>query len=156
MAAPAQTPATAVEYGHVEPLWTHFDDLDLMGMVHNTRYPVLVERALTGHWTRQGFDFVNGVYSKPDVVIVVAEFSISYRAPIRGTNPIGVHLWVEKVGQSSATYGFRVLSADSATVHAEGRRVHIRLDQATHRPTPWTDEARAVLDALAKPQETSA
>ncbi|OLR94131.1 acyl-CoA thioesterase [Actinokineospora bangkokensis] len=148
MAAPAQP---TVEFGHVEPLFTHFDDLDLMGMVHNTRYPVLVERALTGYWTRRGFDFTDGRYSKPDVVIVVAEFAISYRSPIRGTNPIGVHLWVEKLGQSSATYGFRVLSADAQTVHAEGKRVHIRLDQTTHRPTPWTDEARAVLRDLAAP-----
>ncbi|MEC3975011.1 acyl-CoA thioesterase [Amycolatopsis sp. H20-H5] len=140
----------AVEFGHVEPLPTHFDDLDLMGMVHNTRYPILVERALTGFWTRQGFHFENGVYSQPDVFLVVAEFSIGYLTPIRGTSTIGVHLWVDKLGGSSATYGFRILSADRSIVHAEGKRVHIRLDQETRRPTSWTPAARAILEGLRK------
>jgi len=141
---------TTVAFGHVEPLPTHFDDLDLMGMVHNTRYPVLVERALNGFWTRQGFHFQNGVYSQPDAFLVVAEFQISYRSPIRGTSPIGVHLWVDKLGESSAAYGFRVLSADQSVVHAEGKRVHIRLDQETLRPTPWTPAARVILEGLRK------
>jgi acyl-CoA thioester hydrolase len=35
------------------------------------------------------------------------------------------------------------VSADGKTVHAEGRRVNIKLDPATLRPAPWTSEGRA-------------
>ena len=39
--------STAVHYGHTEPVPVHFDDLDPMGLVHNARYAVLLERALS-------------------------------------------------------------------------------------------------------------
>ena len=56
--------------------------------------------------------------------------------------------WIERMGESSVVYAFRVLSADGATVHAEGKRVNIKLDPRTLRPSPWTDEARAVAAPL--------
>jgi hypothetical protein len=44
MSAAATQPT--IDYGHVELLPVHFDDLDPMGMVHNSRYALLIERAL--------------------------------------------------------------------------------------------------------------
>ena len=137
-----------VHIGHVEPVTVHFDDLDAMGMLHNARYAVLLERALSAFWTRHGFTFVNGRPSRPDVFHAVAEYTISYRAPVLGTGQVGVHFWVERLGESSVVYGFRVLSADGETVHAEGRRVNIKVDPATLKPAPWTDEAREVAAGL--------
>jgi acyl-CoA thioester hydrolase len=135
--------ATDVEYGTVVPLVVHFDDLDAMGIVHNARYAVFLERALGMWWSAHGFTLVDGRPSNPDWVHAVAEYSISYRTPVRGTGEIGVHFWLDKMGESSAVYGFRVVSADGKTVHAEGRRVNIKLDPATLRPAPWTSEGRA-------------
>lgn len=137
-----------VEPGHVEPLFVHFDDLDSIGMVHNTRYPVLVERALTMYWHRLGYDYRNGSTGHPDASVIVAEFAIKYRMPIRGTGEIGVHFWTERIGTTSVVYGYRIRSADGATVHAEGNRVHIRFDVAAGRPTAWLDETRAVYQKL--------
>ena len=77
-----------------------------------------------------------------DVMHAVAEYSISYRTPVRGTGEIGVHFWVETLGETSAVYRFRILSADGQTVHAEGRRVNVKLDPHTLRPAPWSDDAR--------------
>jgi acyl-CoA thioester hydrolase len=146
---------TAVHYGHIEPIDVHFDDLDAMGIVHNARYAVILERALSAYWSRHGFSFVNGRVTQPDVFHAVAEYAISYHTPVRGTGPIGVHFWIERLGESSATYCFRVLSADGATVHAEGRRVNIKMDPLTLRPTPWTERARDVARRLAKPAATA-
>ncbi len=150
-----------VDYGHVEPVSVHYDDFDAMGVVHNGRYPVLLERALTTFWAERGFAFTTGGgpvgmgggngtgrATSPDVFQAVREFTISYLAPIRVTGTIGVHFWVEQLGETSLTYGFRFLSADGGTVHAEGRRVVVRLDPATMRPTGWTDEGRAAAAAL--------
>lgn len=137
-----------VSSGHVEPFVVHFDDLDAMGIVHNARYAVLLERALSGWWARHGYSYSGGVPTKPDVIHAVAEYSISYRMPIRGTGEVGVHFWIETLGESSAVYRFRVISTDGAVVHAEGRRVNIKLDPRTLRPSPWTDEARALASTL--------
>ncbi|WP_433211454.1 acyl-CoA thioesterase [Dactylosporangium sp. CS-047395] len=128
--------------GHVAPFTVHFDDLDPMGIVHNARYAVFLERALSQWWAARGVSFAGGRPSSPDAVHAVAEYAISYRAPVRGTGDIGVQFWIETLGESSAVYRFRILSADGGTVHAEGRRVNVKLDPDTLRPAPWSQEAR--------------
>ncbi len=140
-----------IDYGHVELLPVHFDDLDPLGMVHNARYALLIERALATFWRQHGHTFREGRPATPDAFNVVKEFSIGYRAPIRGTVDVFVHFWLEHMGRSCGVVGFRVLSSDGATVFAEGRRVVIKLDQETLRPSPWTPEARAAAEGLLRP-----
>ncbi|MEV1289434.1 thioesterase family protein [Micromonospora sp. NPDC049679] len=142
--------ALDVEHGHVQPIPVHFDDLDAMRMVHNARYAVLLERALSLYWSERGHSFEQGRPTSPDMFHAVLEFTIRYRAPIRGTGDVLVHFWLERFGETSGVYRFRFLSPDGATVHAEGERVVVRLDPATLRPAPWTDAARAVADTLLK------
>lgn len=147
----AATTESTVEYGHVETLEIHFDDLDAMGIVHNARYAVLLERALSSYWSRHGFTYAGGVPSRSDVVHAVAEYAISYRAPVRGTGAVAVHFWLDRLGESSAVYGFRFVSVDGGLLHAEGRRVNIKLDPLTLRPAPWTAESRRVAGKLLRP-----
>ncbi|MGI5245861.1 acyl-CoA thioesterase [Dactylosporangium sp. CA-139066] len=139
---------TAVLPGAIEPFVVHFDDLDAMGIVHNARYAVFLERALSN---KRGHSYAGGRPTTTDVMHAVAEYSISYRAPVRGTGEIGVHFWLESLGESSAVYRFRIISADGRTVHAEGRRVNVKLDPRTLRPAPWSDNAREVAGALLAP-----
>ncbi|PZF99510.1 acyl-CoA thioesterase [Micromonospora deserti] len=146
--------APAVEFGHVEHVTVHFDDLDAMGIMHNARYAVLLERALTPYWADRGVVYRGGHDTPPDLFHAVREFAITYRAPITTTGPVAVHFWLEHFGTSSAEYGFRFRSPDGGTVHAEGRRAIVRLDPATLRPAPWTDAARAVAATLLRPATT--
>ncbi|MCZ7419543.1 MULTISPECIES: thioesterase family protein [unclassified Micromonospora] len=138
----------AVEYGHVEPAMVHFDDLDALGILHNARYALLLERALTAYWSDRGVAYQAGRASTPDVFHAVREFTISYLAPVTGTGPVAVHFWLEHLGTSSARYAFRFHSLDGTTTYAEGHRTVVRLDPATLRPAPWTDTARAVASTL--------
>jgi len=134
--------------GHVEPFTVHFDDLDPMGIVHNARYAVFLERALSQWWAARGHSFEGGRPTTADTMHAVAEYSIAYKSPVRGTGEIGVHFWIETLGDSSAVYRFRILSADGSTVHAEGHRVNVKLDPRTLRPAPWSDEARETCRVL--------
>jgi acyl-CoA thioester hydrolase len=140
--------ALTVDYGHAELLPVHFDDLDPMGMIHNARYALLIERALATFWRHHGHTFSDGRPTTADAFNVVKEFTISYRAPIRGPGDVVVHFWLEHMGTSCAVYTFCLLSSDGTTVFAEGRRVVIKLDRETLRPSPWTPEARAVAEGL--------
>ena len=142
--------APTVAYGHLASMPVHFDDLDAMGLLHNSRYAVLMERAVTLWWAERGVSFSGGRPTTPDAFNVVREYSITFHAPVRGTGEIGVHFWVEKLGTTSAEYRFRVISADGATVFAEGRRVNVRLDPATMRPSPWTEQGRAIAATLSR------
>jgi acyl-CoA thioester hydrolase len=144
------TEAPVAPYGQVTRMPVHFDDLDAMGVLHNSRYAVLVERAVALWWTERGVSFTGGRPTTPDAFNVVREYSITFHRPVRGTGDVDVHFWLERLGATSADYRFLVTSADGATVFAEGRRVNIRLDPATMRPAPWTDQGRAIGAALVR------
>ena len=143
--------AVAVEYGHTTFVPVHFDDLDALGVLHNARYAVFVERAMISWWAERGVSFAGGRPTSPDAFNVVREYSITFHVPVRGTGEVAVHFWVETLGTTSADYRFRVTSKDKQMVYAEGRRVNIHLDAATMRPSPWTEEGRALAALLMRP-----
>src|SRR3954465_2017188 len=49
--------APVVSYGRLIPVTVHFDDLDALGLLHNGRYPIMVERAWSALWQERGFRF---------------------------------------------------------------------------------------------------
>ena len=152
---------TVVLPGHVSPFVVHFDDLDAMGIVHNSRYALMLERALTGFWAERGHSFAAdsvagatfGRGTTPDVFNAVREFAITYHLPINRTGEVAVHFWLDRLGDTSAVYGFRFASPDLRTVYAEGRRVVVKLDPVAMRPAPWSEDARAVAAVLLAPAQ---
>jgi acyl-CoA thioester hydrolase len=134
--------------GVIEPVEVHFDDLDAMAVVHNSRYVLLFERALAAYWTRAGWAFDPAGPRFREVYFVVKEFAITYHVPISHVGRVHVQLWLDHVGSTSAVYGFRVLSEDETVTHAEGRRVMVRLDPGTLRPAVIGPELRAAARPL--------
>jgi acyl-CoA thioester hydrolase len=140
-----------VEYGTLEPVDVHFDDLDAMGVVHNSRYAVLLERALAAYWGRRGWTFDPAGPHFAEIFFVVREFSITYRRPITGVGRVQLQFWIDGIGSSSVDYRFRVLAADGSVVHAEGRRAQVKLDPRTLRPAPISAAVRAACGPLLAP-----
>ncbi|NUS71826.1 MAG: acyl-CoA thioesterase [Corynebacteriales bacterium] len=138
--------------GHIESVPVHFEDLDAMGVVHNGRYVLLLERALSAYWAERGWPFDPSRSHFADIVFAVREFTITYHVPINTVGFVAVHFWVERLGTSSVVYGFRVISQDHTVVHAEGRRAQVKIDPTNLRPAPIGDTLR---DAIA-PLRTSA
>ncbi|GIE90090.1 acyl-CoA thioesterase [Actinoplanes regularis] len=149
------TQTLSIAFGDTVRMPIHFDDLDAMGVLHNSRYAVLVERATALWWTEHGVSFSGGRPTTPDAFNVVREYGITFHRPVTGTGDITVHFWIDRLGTSSAEYGFRVTSLDGATVFAEGRRVNVRVDRATMRPAPWTDQGRRIAATLLRPDSAS-
>jgi acyl-CoA thioester hydrolase len=142
------TIAATIQYGHTTAVPVHFDDIDAMGIVHNARYALMLERALTAFWAERGHAITAKGPTSSDVINAVREFTITYHRPIRGTGEVAVHFWLEKLGGTSAVIGFRFVSADGATLYADGHRVNVKLDPATLRPAPWSDDAREISRTL--------
>ncbi|MFD7922203.1 acyl-CoA thioesterase [Streptomyces sp. NPDC059740] len=143
-----QPTAPTVPYGRLVPVTVHFDELDALGMLHNSRFPLHVERAFTQYWSGQGFRFEGDWEAAGDMCNVVKDLHITYEQPVHLPGEYAVHVWVEELGRTSLTYGFRFCSADGGTTHALGRRVLVRVDARTRRPTPWSEHARAVAGEL--------
>ena len=135
-------------YGVTETVDVHFEDLDAQGVVHNARYVLLLERALSAYWTRNGYPWDPSSPQFMSVFFVVKEFTITYHAPITRPGPVSVQFWIDRLGTTSAVYGFRVVSHDETVTYAEGRRVQVRLDPTTLRPAVIGPELRAACAPL--------
>ncbi|MGW0625444.1 acyl-CoA thioesterase [Streptomyces sp. NPDC002758] len=136
-------PTPALSYGRLIPVTVHFDDLDALGLLHNARYPVMVERAWTELWHEKGVRFEGDWAAAGDACNAVKELRITYEAPVTRPGVHAVHLWLERLGITGLTYGFRFCSADGALTYAHGTRVLVRLHAATLRPAPWSEGFRA-------------
>ncbi|MGW1839716.1 acyl-CoA thioesterase [Streptomyces sp. NPDC002067] len=146
-------PAGLVPYGQLIPVAVHFDDLDPLGMLHNSRYPLLAERAWAEFWRRNGYPFDGDWTAPSDTYAVAKELKVSYRRPIAVPGDYAVHLWIERLARVSLVYGFRVCAADGTETYAQGHRSIVRIDPQTLRPTSWSDSARAIAQGLLRPAE---
>ncbi|CAL9380870.1 thioesterase [Streptomyces sp. DH-12] len=144
-------PAPALSYGRLMPVTVHFDDLDALGLLHNARYPLLVERAWAEWMQAGGVAFDGDWAAAGDACNAVRELRLTYEAPVTRPGPYAVHLWVERLGTTGLTYGFRFCSADGAVTYARGSRVLVRLDATTLRPAPWSEEFRGAARELLRP-----
>lgn len=134
--------------GYTEQIAVYAEDLDQMGMVHYTRYPDLLDRALVGFLASTGANLPDGLLTPGQSYEAVREFSIAYQSPIHRTGTLDVHFWLEKLGRTSLVLRFRFQRGE--TVHAQGRRVSVKVDSATGRPVPWSTELREFFRESAK------
>ncbi|WP_373047815.1 acyl-CoA thioesterase [Vulgatibacter sp.] len=124
----------------------YFDDLDAFQILHNARYVLLIERTIGSFWKQLGqrgglLDFA----ANPDMSHLVRANHIQYDRPVTGVGEVRVRIWVEKLGSTSLTFGFRVLPLDEDVDYATGSRVLVRIDPETRKPVPWTDALREKL-----------
>lgn len=133
-----------------------FDEFDMLGILHNARYAIHVERAVSVFFTS-----VRGAVEPADLYFLVKQYSIEFVRPFtRNLGELAVELWMERLGTTSAVFGFRCVSdidagtdagadVDAGTAaataeveHARGTRTVVRVDRATNRPSPWSDAFR--------------
>lgn len=118
-----------------------FDELDPQGVLHNSRYAVHVERAVSALLTAAGWSWDDDDETHPDRWHVVRRFVIEHHAAVRGTAQMRVVLTSADVGRTSTTHYF-VIRAHGQLV-ADGARSIVRVDPRTGQPAPWTDRWRS-------------
>jgi acyl-CoA thioester hydrolase len=123
----------------------YFDDLDAFQILHNARYLLLFERTIGSFWHHLGWGSTLDMQNNPDQFHFVARNEIDYQRPIVGMGQVRVRICIEKLGRTSLTFGFRLLPLDEDTEYARGKRVVVRVDPKSKRPTPWTDEFREAI-----------
>lgn len=124
----------------------YFDDLDAYFILHNARYLLLFERTLGSFWQELGFEghAPDGAAPSEHSHLVRAN-SVEYLRPFRGTGKVRVRVWIEKLGRTSMTIGFRMMPMDQDVDLATGRRVVVRVDPEMYRPSAWTDDFRRLV-----------
>jgi len=127
-----------------EVMGVYFDDLDPFHILHNARYLLLFERTLGAFWMHIGMGaFQDSAH--PDRYHFVRANHVEYVSPVRGVCKVRVRVWVEHLGRSSLTFGFRMMPLHADADHARGSRTVVRVDPDSERPVPWTESFRALL-----------
>jgi acyl-CoA thioester hydrolase len=125
----------------------YFDDLDLNGHLHNARLVVLVERAQTELFESLGGAWSRAVDRHEDLRYVVRELHLEFVAPVSAPGRLQIALQAQRLGRTSADYGFRCRFGRDPVEVATGHRGIVKVDEHG-RPTPWTPWYREVFAAL--------
>ncbi len=114
----------------------YWDQLDLLGVLHNGVYPVLFERARTAFWGSLG---ITG-YEDPhmDFPYYVVQNTVNYKQPITTEQDIAISVWIAKLGRTSLTFGHQIRDEANQLV-AEGNTTIVRVDSHSRQPIPWSN-----------------
>jgi len=123
----------------------YFDEMDPLGVVHNTRFAVHMERAQSALFEHLGYGWTDLSQRHEDISYVVRGLAVEFTAPVACQGVMSVEVVAVRLGRTSATWGYRCAFADTPV--ANGTRVVIKVDEG--RPVPWTDEFRALFGWLA-------
>jgi acyl-CoA thioester hydrolase len=135
-----------VTFTYLSPVF--FDEFDLNGALHNSRFAVHVERAQSALFERLGKGWTRLADRDPDLRYVVRELHLEFLAPLEAPGALRVELDAQGLGRTSATYQFRCADPDGERTLARGHRVIVKIDEAG-RPAPWSDWYRETFERLA-------
>ena len=75
-----------------------------------------------------------------DEVNVVRDIVVEYLSPVRSAGTLRIDVWVERLDNSSCTYGFLCSSENQLMPYARGERAIMKLDPELLRPSTWSDD----------------
>lgn len=130
----------------------YFDELDPLGVMHNTRFGVHIERAQSALFEGLGYGWTDLSRRHEDIGYVVRAINLEFTAPVACPGVMRVEVVAVRLGTTSATWGYRCAFPGAGGVDipvAHGTRVVVKAD-ASGRPLPWTDEFRELFDWLAQ------
>jgi acyl-CoA thioester hydrolase len=126
----------------------YFDELDVNGALHNSRYAVHVERAQSALFEQLGKGWSTLAERSPDLRYVVRELHVEFLTALQSPGAMLVELTAGQLGRTSATYRFRCASPVTGQALAQGHRVIVKVDE-TGQPIPWSAWYRDVFAELA-------
>ncbi|HZJ06086.1 MAG TPA: thioesterase family protein [Nocardioidaceae bacterium] len=130
---------------------TRWADDDAYGHMNNATYYELFDTAVNAHL----FEATGLNVRLLPAIGVVAETSCRYFAELGFPDPIDMGLVVDRVGTSSVTYRIGLFQGDPDEAAAEGRFVHVYVDNeggSGSRPVrPIPAEIRSVVEQLLQP-----
>ena len=126
---------------------TRWADDDVYGHMNNATYFELIDTAVNAHLIEATGGDIRGL----DAIGIVAEVSCRYFAEMGFPAPVELGLAVERLGRSSITYRIGLFQGDGDEACAEGRFVHVYVDNTVPAPRPVVpvpDAIRAAVEPL--------
>jgi acyl-CoA thioester hydrolase len=126
-------------YPHRAPFATRWNDNDVYGHLNNTVYYEAMDTTINVWLMSVGLDPSAG-----EPIGVCVSSSCEFKASAAFPDALEVGLRVGRVGTSSVTWELGILR--DGEVMAEGRFVHVFVDDATRRPVPIPAQIRVAIE----------
>ncbi|HVL00651.1 MAG TPA: thioesterase family protein [Dongiaceae bacterium] len=140
----AQLPIRRDDYRLFYPITTRWMDNDIYGHVNNVTYYSYFDSAVNRYLIEEGgLD----IHDAPIVGFVVNS-GCSYRKPIAYPDKIEAGLRVNKLGNSSVTYGVGIFREGESEACAFGDFVHVFVKRAENKSVPIPEQIRTALEKL--------
>ena len=121
-----------------------FADLDAYGHVNNAIYYFWFDTAVNRYLIEQGaLDITGG-----DTIGLVVNTSCDYFAPIAFPDNVMARIRVDRLGNSSVTYGVGLFRGDEKIASAAGSFTHVYVNRETRRPVSLPSPLRSALEAI--------
>lgn len=136
---PPQIPAPLAQHPFVYWVQVTFRDLDALAHVNNAVYATYFESARIAYYqalTGQSLDQLN---------IILAEMTISYKAPAYFSEWLGIGVKIESIGTKSFVMSYTAVRAGDDALIATGRSVLVFYDYAQGRSVPATEAFRQLV-----------
>lgn len=137
-------PINRSDYKQFSPIVTRWMDNDIYGHVNNVTYYSYFDSAVNRYLIDEGgLD----IHDAPTVGFVVNSHC-NYLAPIAYPDAIEVGLRVNKLGNSSVTYGVAIFKKGEETACAYGDFIHVFVERAANKSVPIPESIRNALEKL--------
>ena len=132
------------DYRTGSAITTRWNDNDPYGHVNNAIYYFWFDTAVNRYLIEQGaLDITGG-----KTIGLVVNTSCDYFAPIAFPDEVMARIRVDRLGNSSVTYGVGLFRGDEDVASAAGSFTHVYVDRATRRPVSLLDPLRLALEAI--------
>ncbi len=136
---------TRADYLSWRTATTRWADDDVYGHMNNAAYFELIDTVVNAHLIEtSGVD----IRSLP-AIGVVAEVSCRYFHELGFPEPVELGLVVERLGRSSVTYRVGLFQGDGDEASAEGRFVHVYVDNTVAGERPTVPIPEVIREAVA-------
>jgi acyl-CoA thioester hydrolase len=140
-------PIARTDYQVFYPITTRWMDNDIYGHVNNVTYYSYFDSAVNRYLIEAGgLD----IHDAPIVGFVVNS-SCNYLSPIAYPDDIEAGLRVNKLGNSSVTYGVGIFKKGEANACAFGDFIHVFVNRAENKSVPIPAPIRTALENLLMP-----
>ena len=137
-------PIKRSDYALFYPITTRWMDNDIYGHVNNVTYYSYFDSAVNRYLIEEGG---LNIHAAPIVGFVVNS-GCSYRKPIAYPDKIEAGLRVNKLGNSSVTYGVGIFREGEDDACAFGDFVHVFVNRAENKSVPILEQTRKALEKL--------
>tara|TARA_Y100000310_G_C20702467_1_gene831162 strand:+ start:3894 stop:4292 length:399 start_codon:yes stop_codon:yes gene_type:complete len=121
----------------------YYADTDHGSVVYYANYLKWFEIGRTEVLRKLGFNY--SYYEKKNIIAPVVEVKCNYNEPAKYNDLIIIKTAVEKIGNSSIKFSYKIIRKEDKKLLAEGYTINVFVDMKTKKSTSIPEELRKAL-----------